>query len=184
MTHGKQVRTALVIALAATLAGLIWVNRAYFTPLDVGSRAPDYTAQTLAGEPVALSRFRGEVVLLNVWATWCAPCIREMPALQRLHEDLSRQGLRIVAVSVDPAPSPLSPPGPFGVDVRDFIGRFNLTFTVLHDPSGKIQRVYQTSGLPSTYIIDRAGRIRQKVVGAAPWDEPELADEIRRLLET
>jgi peroxiredoxin len=184
MTRWKQLRTALVIALIVALTGLIWVNRAYFTPLDVGSRAPDYTVQTLAGEPVALSRFRGEVVLLNVWATWCAPCVREMPALQRLHQNLAGQGLRIVAVSVDKAPSPLTPHRSPDDEVRDFIDRFDLTFTVLHDPSGKIQRVYQTQGLPSTYLIDRTGRIRRKVLGAAPWDEPALADEIRRLLET
>jgi peroxiredoxin len=185
MKHRKQLRTALLVASAVALSGVIWVNRGQFTPLDVGSRAPDYTAQTLAGEPVELSRFRGDVVLLNLWATWCAPCVREMPALQRLHESLSGKGLRIVAVSVDPAATPLSLAGQYGagvVGVGDFVERFGLTFTVLHDPTGKIQRVYQSQGLPSTYIIDREGRIRRKVLGAAAWDEPRFADEIRRLL--
>jgi peroxiredoxin len=184
MTHRKQLRTAFVIAVVVALTSLLWSKRALFVPLDVGSRAPDYTARTLQGEPVALSRFHGEVVLLNVWATWCTPCVQEMPALQRLHEDLSAQGLRIVAVSVDAAPTPLSGPAAAGTVVHDFIERFGLTFTVLHDPAGKIQRVYQTKGLPSTYIIDRAGRIRRKVLGAAAWDELRYADEIRRLLET
>jgi peroxiredoxin len=185
MTHRKQLRTVLLIVVAAVLTGLIWFNRALFTPLDVGSRAPDYTARTLTGEPLALSRFRGEVVLLNVWATWCAPCVREMPALQRLHEDLSADGLRIVAVSVDAAPTLGGEgDGEFTAVVNDFINRFGLTFTVLHDPTGKIQRTYQTQGLPSTFIIDREGRIRRKVMGAAAWDEPQYADEIRKLLAT
>jgi peroxiredoxin len=179
MAQRKHVRTVLTIGLAATLSGLIWFNRALFTPLDVGSRAPDYTARTLTGEPVALSRFQGEVVLLNVWATWCAPCVKEMPALQRLHETLSADGLRIVAVSVDAAPLG----GADRAAINEFIERFGLTFTVLHDPSGRIQRVYQTKGLPSTYLIDREGRIRRKVLGAAAWDERTYADEVRRLLE-
>jgi cytochrome c biogenesis protein CcmG, thiol:disulfide interchange protein DsbE len=184
MTARRQLRTGLLIAAVVALSGTIWINRAHFTPLDVGSRAPDYTARTLTGEPVALSLFQGQVLLLNVWATWCAPCVREMPALQRLHDRLSPQGLRIVAVSVDPTTSPLAPPGPAGTGVRDFIERFGLTFTVLHDPTGGIQRAFQSPGLPTTYLIDRTGRIRKKIVGAAPWDEPQYADEIRRLLET
>jgi peroxiredoxin len=183
MTQRKVLGTVLPVVAAAVLTGLMWFNRALFAPLDVGSRAPDYTVRTLTGESVALSRFRGEVVLLNVWATWCAPCVKEMPALQRLHDRLSGQGLRIVAVSVDAAPSQLG-----GDDleaaVNDFIGRFGLTFTVLRDPTGKIQRVYQTQGLPTSFIIDREGRIRQKVLGAAAWDEPQYADELHRLLET
>ena len=149
-----------------------------------GGPTPGLELRDLDGRGHRLADYRGKVVLVNFWATWCAPCVKEMPALQRLHENLAPQGLRIVAVSVDPAPSPLTPPGPFGISVRDFVERFGLTFTVLHDPTGRIQRVYQSPGLPSTYIIDRMGRIRKKVVGAAAWDEPRFADEIRRLLET
>ena len=84
---------------------------------------------------------------------------------------------------MDAAPSQLSGDD-LAAAVADFIGRFGLTFTVLHDPAGKIQRVYQTQGLPSTFIIDREGRIRQKVLGAAAWDEPQYADELRKLLDT
>lgn len=166
------------------LAGLIWVNRDRFAPLDVGSAAPDYAVQTLDGEPVALSDFFGDVVLLNVWATWCAPCVREMPALQRLHEQLGDHGLRIVAVSVDAPPGPFNPMGAFGGDIRSFIDRFGLTFTVLHDPSGDIQSRYQVGGLPTSFIIDRDGRIRRRFLGAAEWDQPRFADEIRSMLES
>lgn len=179
----RYAKSALIVVLVGALAGLIWVNRARFMPLDVGSRAPDYVATTLRGDSVSLSAFRGEVVLLNIWATWCAPCVREMPALQRLHETMAGQGLNIVAVSVDAPPTTLNPLGQLATDVQDFIDRFGLTFTVLHDPSGDIQTVFQTNGLPTTYIIDRDGRIRRKVMGAAAWDEPAFADEIRKLLE-
>jgi cytochrome c biogenesis protein CcmG/thiol:disulfide interchange protein DsbE len=179
---GRKLRTTLAVAGIVMIAGFIWVNRARFTPLDVGSRAPDYTVLTLHGEEVDLSSYQGDVVLLNLWATWCAPCVREMPALQRLHEELGDDGLRIVAVSVDGPASALNPLGQFGSDVRAFIERFGLTFTVLHDPTGKIQRVYQSRGLPTTYIIDRTGRIQRKEYGAKAWDEPAFADHIRSLL--
>jgi peroxiredoxin len=179
----RHVKTLLIAAAVVALGALIWINRARFMPLDVGSRAPEYTAFDLNGDSVSLSSFHGDVVLLNLWATLCKPCLKEMPALQRLHEQLSPNGLRIVAVSVDAPPSLSNPLGQTGSEVGDFIKRFGLTFTVLRDPSGRIQRVYQSAGLPSTYVIDRHGRIRRKVLGAAAWDEPQFADQIRALLE-
>jgi peroxiredoxin len=172
-----------VLVVATFLVGLIWVNRDKFTPLDVGSRAPDYSAVSLSGDTVALDSFRGDVVLLNIWATWCKPCVYEMPALQRLHENLGSRGLRIVAVSVDAAPGVFGRFGQQGGNVAEFTQRFGLTFPVLHDPSGGIQDRYQVSGLPTTYLIDRDGRIRRKVIGAVAWDEPAMADQIRTMLE-
>jgi cytochrome c biogenesis protein CcmG, thiol:disulfide interchange protein DsbE len=177
--------TSLAVALtAAVLVAVIWVNRDRFTPLDVGSRAPDYQVYTLEGDSVHLASFEGDVVLLNIWATWCAPCVREMPALQRLHEDLGPQGLRIVAVSVDAPPAFLNALGRTRTEVGEFVDRFGITFTVLHDPSGNIQARYQVNGLPATFIIDRDGRIRRKVLGAAEWDQPAFADQIRAVLES
>jgi peroxiredoxin len=174
--------TAAVILVAAVLSALIWMNRDRFTPLDVGSRAPDYAAFSLDGDTVHLSSYEGDVVLLNIWATWCAPCVHEMPALQRLHEELATEGLRVVAVSVDAAPGGFGAFGQAGGDVRAFRDRFALTFDILHDPSGRIQSRYQVNGLPTTFIIDRGGRIQRKVLGARDWDVPPLSDEIRALL--
>jgi peroxiredoxin len=179
----RLVTRAVAAAVALVLVAAIWVNRGRFTPLDVGSRAPEYTALTLDGDSVSLSTFHGDVVLLNVWATWCPPCVKEMPALQRLHEQLADAGLSIVAVSVDAPPSLGNVMGAFSGDIRAFADRFGLTFTVLHDPSGRIQARYQVNGLPTTFLIDREGRIRRKVLGAAEWDQPRFADEIRGLLE-
>jgi peroxiredoxin len=174
---------ASLTALVAVLAALIWVNREQFTPLDAGSRAPDYTAYSLDGDRVALSSFTGDVVLLNIWATWCPPCVIEMPALQRLHEQLAEDGLRVVAVSVDAAPGVIGAFGREGGDVRRFVADLGLTFTVLHDPSAGIESRYHVNGLPTTYVIDREGRIFRKVLGAAEWDQPALADQIRQLVE-
>ena len=183
MKKRKRIATASVIALVVVLSALIWTNRELFTPLDIGSQAPDYQARSLDGDTVALSSFAGEVVVLNVWATWCRPCVIEMPALQRLHEELGDAGLRIVAVSVDAPQGIVGAFGEPGGDVRNFVEEHGLTFTVLHDPSAGIERRYQVNGLPTTYVIDRDGRIRSKVMGARDWDEPPLSDQIRQLVE-
>jgi peroxiredoxin len=183
MKKRKRITTISIVALVGALSVLIWTQRERFTPLDVGSSAPRYRATSLAGDTVELTSFAGDVVLLNIWATWCRPCVVEMPSLQRLHEELRDRGLRVIAVSVD---APLGIIGSFGEpggDVRRFVADHGLTFTVLHDPSGRIQSDYQVTGLPTTYIIDRAGRIQQKLLGARSWDDGPLADEIRTLVE-
>jgi cytochrome c biogenesis protein CcmG, thiol:disulfide interchange protein DsbE len=182
MRARPRLGTIAVFAAVVVLSALIWANRGRFTPLDVGSRAPDYAALSLDGDTVQLASFLGEVVLLNIWATWCLPCVREMPALQRLHEELGEQGLRIVAVSVDAPRGALGVFGQPGGDVAEFRERFGITFTVLHDPSGRIQSEFQVNGLPTTFVIDRDGRIQRKVLGAAEWDQPAFADGIRSIL--
>ncbi|MBR9990827.1 MAG: TlpA family protein disulfide reductase [Gemmatimonadetes bacterium] len=183
MKKRRQIVTVSVMALIAVLSALIWTNREMFTPLDVGSRAPDYVARSLDGDTVSLSSFAGEVIVLNIWATWCRPCVIEMPALQRLHEELSDAGLRVVAVSVDAPAGVVGSFGESGGDVAGFVESLGLTFTVLHDPTGRIESRYQVYGLPTTYIIDRQGRIQRKELGARDWDEPPLADQIRQLVE-
>ena len=92
---------AIILGLVVLLIGGGWLLRDKFAPVEVGTAAPDFVAQDLEGNPVSLSDLRGEVVLLNIWATWCAPCREEMPAMQRLYEELGDDGLHIVAVSID-----------------------------------------------------------------------------------
>jgi cytochrome c biogenesis protein CcmG, thiol:disulfide interchange protein DsbE len=181
--NSRRRLTTLFLALSVlALASVVWANRDSFTPLDAGSRAPDYTAFSLAGDSVRLSSFAGDVVLLNIWATWCAPCVYEMPALQRLHDELAPAGLRIVAVSVDAPAGAFGAFGQPGGNVREFRDRYGLSFKILHDPSGRIQSRYQVNGLPTTFIIDREGRIQRKILGARDWDAPRFANELRELL--
>lgn len=143
-------------------------------PVEVGSRAPDFTAADLAtGDTVTLASYRGQVVLLNVWATWCEPCRVEMPSMERLHQELGPQGLKIVAISIDEA----------GPDVvREFQRELGLTFQILHDRSRAIERIYQTTGVPESFVLNREGRIMKKVIGAVDWDSPVNKDLVRRLL--
>jgi len=144
-------------------------------PVEVGSRAPDFHAVDLAtGDSVQLSDYRGEIVLINIWATNCAPCRDEMPSIQRLYERYRDQGLRVLAVSVDVA----------GPDVvRAFQREFGLTFNVLHDRSGAIERIFQTTGVPESFVLNHEGRIVKKLIGEHDWASTTNRELIRRLLE-
>ena len=172
-----------VLTLLAVLLAAGWLVRDRFLPVEVGTRAPDFRATDLQGRPVSLADLRGEVVLLNIWATWCGPCRDEMPSMERLHRELGPRGLRIVAVSVDAAPGTRARSGQVGGDVAAFARQLGLTFTIWHDPSGAIERVYRTTGVPESFVIDRNGVIQKKVIGATEWDSGPHPDLVRRLLE-
>jgi cytochrome c biogenesis protein CcmG, thiol:disulfide interchange protein DsbE len=171
-----------VVVLLALLLGAGWMVRDRFLPVDVGSRAPSFTATDLQGRPVKLEDLRGQVVLLNIWATWCGPCRDEMPSMERLHRELGPRGLKIVAVSVDAAPGAGAPGAQQGGDVAEFVRQFGLNFTIWHDPSGGIQRTYRTTGVPESFVIDRNGVIQKKVIGATEWDTGSHPELLRRLL--
>lgn len=142
-------------------------------PLGIGSRAPVFQATHLNEEKTSasLGDYKGDVVMLNIWATWCAPCRAEMPSMQRLHEEYQDKGLRIVAVSIDDEFSERN--------IKSFVEDFGITFEILHNPDGDIQRIYQTTGVPETIVIGRDGVIRNKVSGAVDW----YSDSNRKLIE-
>ncbi len=153
----------VVAALGIGLAVMVHTLDDELFPVGIGSEAPAFEAFTLDSVPrtKTLEDYRGDVVLLNVWATWCLPCREEMPSLQRLHEALGDAGLRIVAVSIDRAED--------AGKIREFAREYGLTFEILHQPSGEIQRAYQTTGVPETFIIAREGDILRKQIGAVNW---------------
>ena len=125
-------------------------------------------------EVKGIDDYTGEVVLLNIWATWCGPCRIEMPSMQRLQERLGPKGLRIVAVSVDD-------PGQAGA-IRRFAQELGLSFELLHDPTKAIERTYQTTGVPETFLIGRDGTIRRRSIGAEAWDSEANVAQLERLL--
>lgn len=172
-----------VVLVLVALVGAGWFARERFLPVEVGTRAPNVVARDLEGQPVALADLAGQVVLLNVWATWCPPCREEMPSMQRLHERFASDGLRVVAVSIDAAPGAASPGSPPGGDVGAFVQQHALSFDVWLDPAGSIQRTYRTTGVPESFVIDRDGSIVKKVIGATDWDSEANRDLIRMLLE-
>jgi peroxiredoxin len=165
-----RVSVTRVLALAAVLPAMVLA--ACVEPparVAVGERVPAYSASGMDGKQLSLQDLRGEVVLLNVWATWCFPCRREMPAFEALHREWNQHGLRVVAVSIDAA-------GATG-DIRDFTAEYGLTFDILHDAEQRVTRTFQTIGVPETFLIDAEGRLRRHWIGrvdphAASFREP------------
>ncbi len=123
-----------------------------FAPPQLGSMAPDYAAPDLKGDTVSLSSLRGKVVLLNLWATWCAPCRHETPFLQEKYVELSDRGFEIVGISMDTRAA--------ADQVERFVEEYGVTFTILHDPKMRGMELYQVFGLPATFLIDREGTLR------------------------
>jgi cytochrome c biogenesis protein CcmG, thiol:disulfide interchange protein DsbE len=173
----------ILVAVVLGLVALGWTVRDRFLPVEVGTAAPDFQVRDLEGNPVSLADLRGEVVLLNIWATWCPPCREEMPSMQRLHERLGPEGLRVVAVSIDAAEGSVDVSGRPGGDVARFAEGMQLDFEIWHDPPGAIQRTYRTTGVPESFVIDRTGTIVKKVIGPTEWDSDANVELIRRLLE-
>ena len=156
---------AVVVLLAGGLFAAVKVFADDLFPVTVGSPAPDFRAKDLGTKQMkTLADYRGQVVLLNVWATWCPPCIVEMPSMERLHQAYGPHGLKVVAVSIDDY---------VGEDsVRAFARGLGLTFDILHDPTHSIERAYQTTGYPESFVISRDGTIRKKWISAADWNSP------------
>jgi cytochrome c biogenesis protein CcmG/thiol:disulfide interchange protein DsbE len=143
--------------------------------IGVGVRAPDARVVDLGtSDTVSLrQRYKGQVTLVNIWATWCVPCKVEMPSMQQLYDSLGSRGLKIAAVSVDEGDP---------TDVRNFAQELHLTFDVLHDRSTKIEQTYQTTGVPESFLLDRHGTIVKRVIGAHDWSSPVNRALIERLL--
>ena len=166
----------IVLLLAVTLAlGVHFLGDELF-PVSVGSTAPPIHATTLVGPKrmKTLADYKGKVVLLNVWATWCEPCRVEMPSIEKLHKEFGSRGLAVVAVSVDDPNSE--------THVLDYAKELGLTFEVLYDPAQITKTNYQITGFPETFVIARDGVIRKKVIGAADWSSDANRSLMRELL--
>lgn len=174
----------LVAVVAAILVVILaWVNRDRLSPVVPGRPAPDFSVTDLQGASRTLADFRGKVLLLNIWATWCSPCQEEMPSMQRLREAVENEDFAILAISVDAPIGERDAIGREGGDLEAFAREKGLTFQILHDPSGRIQQVYQTTGVPESFVVDRNGIIFKKVAGPTEWDAPANIQLIQRLLD-
>jgi cytochrome c biogenesis protein CcmG/thiol:disulfide interchange protein DsbE len=163
---------AVSLLLVGLLAGCGGSDQ--YRPLAVGDPAPAYAARTLAGDTVALASLQGHPVLLNVWATWCVPCQEEMPAIERLSERFADSGLTVVGVSVDD--------GSADPAVRRFMQEHGITFTILRDPALRVQRIFQTFGVPETFLLDQRGRIAHRWVGAFDAGDEATFAAVRAVL--
>jgi peroxiredoxin len=130
-------------------------------PPRVGKAAPNFTVRD-SDRTVTLSQFKGQVVVLNFWATWCPPCIEEMPSLVRMQQHMQSKGVTVLAVSVDVDEN----------NYRRFLKEHGVNLLTVRDPDQKSNGLYGTFKFPETYIIDRNGIMRRKFIGAVDWTEP------------
>ncbi|HVI07376.1 MAG TPA: TlpA disulfide reductase family protein [Candidatus Binatia bacterium] len=162
-----------------SLAGLVLIAFSLFIlaacysgshPSRIGSPAPDFTVRD-SDHAVTLSQLKGQVVVLNFWATWCPPCIEEMPSLVQMQQRMKAKGVTVLAVSVD-------------VDnaaYHRFLQDHGVNLLAVRDPDQKSNNLYGTFKFPETYIIDRNGVVRRKFIGAVDWTEPEIIDFLSKL---
>ncbi len=166
----------------ALLIGVAWLNQGRIQPVTVGTVAPDFEVKDLAGGTARLSDHRGEVVLVNIWATWCPPCLAEMPSIERLYQEVGDEGFEVMAVSIEAELGLFGLDGMVGGDIQAFADSLGLTFPILHNPSGSIQRLYRTRLVPESFLVGRDGIIYKKVAGETEWDAPDHQELIQRLL--
>jgi cytochrome c biogenesis protein CcmG, thiol:disulfide interchange protein DsbE len=139
-------------------------------PSRIGTVAPDFTVQD-SDRKVTLSQFRGNVVVLNFWATWCPPCIEELPSLMSMQSRMRKKGVIVVAVSIDEDS---------GLYHR-FLKDRDVNLLTVRDPEQKSSALYGTFGWPESYIIDRQGVLRRKLIGAVDWNSPEMTEFLSTL---
>ncbi|HLV86624.1 MAG TPA: TlpA disulfide reductase family protein [Candidatus Sulfotelmatobacter sp.] len=158
--------SSIAIAFLVFLAGCYSGTR----PPRIGQAAPEFTVQD-SQSSITLSQYRGQIVVLNFWATWCAPCVEEIPSLIEMQRRMKAKGIIVLAVSVD-------------VDekaYRQFVKEHNVNLLTVRDPSGKSNGLYGTYKFPETYIIDRNGIMRRKFLGAVDWTAPDITEFLSKL---
>jgi len=168
-----NLKAAILVSLAVVIA-LVLVsvlqNDSALVPAKLSSTpenipAPDFTFPDLNERYISLSDHKGKVVLVNIWATWCPPCVYEMPSMERLYKEFKGENFEILAVSIDTGGKDI---------VAPFMKKYKLTFPALLDPKGTIKTLYAVTGVPESYIIDKQGIIIEKIIGGRDWTTPEI----------
>lgn len=167
-------RRALIHCLAAAgaaLQALGGLARAADFAAWTRGATPPLAARTLAGDELRLSDLAGRIVLVNFWATWCAPCVAEMPSLERLHRRMGPDLLQIVGVNFQENAARIEP----------FVQRLRLTFPIVRDHDGGLRKAWQVNVFPSTFVISPQGRVAYVVTGEIDWDDPTVESRLRSL---
>jgi len=181
----RRVNFQSIILIVLAIAGigiiiLLQLKDSPFNPsgkplLEKGMLAPNFTFPGLDGKKASLTDYRGKVVLLNIWATWCAPCVAEMPSMEKLYQELKDEGFEILAVSVDESGAEA---------VSPFMEKHKLGFPVLLDTKGDIKSLYQTTGIPESFIVDKDGMILEKIIGQRDWAASGAIRFFRNLIQS
>jgi peroxiredoxin len=162
--------TNRLLALTILTAGATMTAAA--ATLQTGAPAPAFQLNSNAGKPLALADFRGQIVLLNFWASWCGPCRQEMPILEQLNRQYRNKGVALLGVNVEPDSSAAT----------DWLKATPVSFPILFDVDSKVSKLYQVEGMPNTVILDRKGNVRYIHRGYQPGAENEYLDQIRALI--
>ena len=169
----KSERTFQVLIGVLLVALSLVVAKAFQEKIiNVGDTAPDFTITTDSGRQITPANFGGRVLVLNFWATWCPPCVEELPSLNQFQRQMAGSGVVVVGVSIDKNEKVY----------RDFLKRARITFETARDPEANISSDYGTFKVPETYIIDRTGTVVEKLINLQDWTDPNLVARVKRLL--
>ncbi len=180
----REIAPFAVLVAGLAIAFLIWKSGQTGIPTEppksaesqiIGTPAPDFTLPDLNGIGHTLSKYKGKVVFLNIWATWCQPCKDEMPSMEKLHRRFKDKDFIMLAVSIDKDGKK---------SVEPFMKEYNLTFPALLDPEGITSKLYKTTGVPETFIIDKSGIIIHKVIGPRDWGKEDTFEVFENIINS
>lgn len=156
--------TKIIAACVALAVILLLIFSRGPRKLQAGERAPDFTLEKVTSGAFSLREDRGHVVLVNFWASWCPPCVAEAPSLEKFAQQMRPLGVRVIGVSVDQNLS----------ELQKFIAKYHLTYPILRDPNQRTMRRFGTYKIPETYILDRKGRLADKIISDTDWEDPRM----------
>ncbi len=171
MSNKRMILILVLFAAALVYFGYLLPSQHGVQP---GDEAPIFALPDQEGKVVRLSDFRGQTVLLNIWATWCPPCVWEMPSLNHLHKILAADNFKVLALSVDEGGWPV---------ILQFMNRVPLSFPVLWDAKTEVAGFYGTYQLPESYLIGPNGKVLKKYMGPQEWDREDVIAEIKALMK-
>ncbi len=176
--YPAAITVSLIVTIALIVVSLVQddssLESVKMSSIGEGIPAPDFTFPGLDGKNTSLSNYKGKVVLVNIWATWCPPCVYEMPSMQKLYNEFNGKNFEILAVSIDAA----------GVDaVAPFMKKHKLSFPALMDPKGTIKSMYRVTGIPESFIIDKQGILVGKIIGPRDWATQEIFGFFQDLIQ-
>jgi len=169
----RKITLAKWIVVGFAGVGVVWLilHPRSHRPVATGQSAPTFTLPGLPSGNLSLAEFRGQVVVLNFWATWCPPCVMETPSLEQFAAEMKPDGVTVIGVSVDQD----------GQALDQFVQQYHLTYPVARDPNRALAHRYGTFKFPETYIIGRDGHVAEKIIGATDWADPRMVDFVKSL---
>jgi peroxiredoxin len=167
----KKIRPKVLLASLMTVAAFPTGCQRSQRPVAIGEPAPDFTLPSPTQDSIALVDYRHRVVILNFWATWCPPCVQETPSLEKFSREMPKLHVAVIGVSVDQDEAAL----------KRFAADYHLSFPIARDPNQALAFRYGTSKFPETYILDRNGKVAEKIIGPIDWQDPRIVSFVQTL---